>query len=93
MGGLNIIIMTPPVFFDGAMIVFLCQSYPLLTIIQTGTMKRLRNKYPLKQLLQDLREELNQNEIITMEHLLECRKLRLLDFDDNYVYGYVDISE
>ena len=56
-------------------------------------MKRLRNKYPLKQLLQDLKEELNQNEIITMEHLLECRRQRLLDFDDNYVYGYVDISE
>ena len=60
---------------------------------QTNTMKRLRNKYPLKQLLQDLKEELNQNEIITMEHLLECRRQRLLDFDDNYVYGYVDISE
>lgn len=56
-------------------------------------MKSLRNKYPLKQLLQDLKEELNQNEIISMEHLLECRRLRLLDFDDNYVYGYVDISE
>ena len=60
---------------------------------QRNQMKRLRNKYPLKQLLQDLKEELNQNEIISMEHLLECRRQRLLDFDDNYVYGYVDISE
>lgn len=75
------------------MIAFLCQFYPIMATIRTKTMKRLRNKYPLKQLLQDLREELNQNEIITMEHLLECRRQRLLDFDDNYVYGYVDISE
>ena len=36
---------------------------------------------------------MTQNEIISMEHLLECRRLIFLDFDDNYVYGYVDISE
>lgn len=49
--------------------------------------------YPIKRLVKELKDELGQSEIITMRHLMECKKRRLLDYDDEFVYAYVDIFQ
>ena len=49
--------------------------------------------YPIKRLVKELKDEIGQSEIVTMRHLMECKKRRLLDYDDEFVYAYVDIFQ
>ncbi len=56
-------------------------------------MTYLRKPYPLSRLLTELKEEFNQNIDETLLHLEECRQVGLIEFDDKYVYAYVDILQ
>ena len=49
--------------------------------------------YPIERLVKELKEEFGQSEIMTMRHLMECKERRLLDYDDEFVYAYVDIFQ
>ena len=49
--------------------------------------------YPIKRLIKELKDEFGQSEIMTMRHLMECKQKRLLDYDDEFVYAYVDIFQ
>ncbi len=62
------------------------------TTIQNMIMK-INAAYPIKKLVKELYEEFGQSEIMTMRHLMECKRRRLLDYDDEFVYAYVDIFQ
>lgn len=55
-------------------------------------MQTIIKTYPLKRLLEELKEECGQSEITTMRHLAECKRKGLLDYDTELIYiCYVDI--